>query len=100
MFRRDLRKQYTAVIFRGDHQTVLADLDFPQSDREKLGKYGDLDFQPGCFFPLQRRKARIVEGCALRAVDDALSQRFARFNHADTAAKSSEDLECYKHSLS
>src|SRR4029077_7696219 len=71
MFGRHLWKQQATMIFRGDQEPVFADLDFMKSDGKKIGKYGDLNLHSGKFFGAQRRKTRIAEGGALRAMNDA-----------------------------
>src|SRR2546425_11822119 len=70
-----------------------------ESDRKKAGKYGDLDFQTGHFFAMQRRKARIAEGGALRAMNNTFAKRFLRFNDANTAAQPSVHFDGHKDSL-
>src|ERR1700687_6210647 len=99
MFRRHLGKQQATVIFRGDQEPVFADLDFMKSDGKKIGKYGDLNFQAGKFFGTQRRKTRIAEGGALRAMNDAFAKLLLRFYHTNTAAQLSVNFEGYEKSL-
>src|SRR5258705_12904168 len=87
------------MIFGGNYEPVLANLDLMESDRKKAGKYGDLDFQTGHFFATQRRKAWIAEGGALRAMNNTFAKGFLRFNHANTAAQFSEYFDGDKDSL-
>jgi hypothetical protein len=96
----NLGKQESALCLVYDQQAVMSDLNLFRPNRLGRRENRNLDFELSEFLPAQRRKPRVAKGRAGGTMHDAFPKGLFTFNHSDTTAQASANVQGHKNAVS
>jgi len=99
MFRGNLGKQESALLFVGDEESMPSDLNLIRVDGPDWREKRNFNFEFLEFFLEERRKPRVAKRSAGGAPHNALPKWLLAFDHTDATAQTPANMQSYKNAV-